>query len=46
MVGVAQLRQLPAGGWAAMLLDAGGQALLVEPSQVGKLVLVWREDEG
>ena len=27
MVGVAQLRQLPAGGWAAMLLDAGGQAL-------------------
>jgi len=29
-----------------MRIDAGGQALLVEPSQVGKLVLVWREDEG
>jgi len=27
-------------------IDAGGQALLLEPSQVGKLLLVWREDEG
>lgn len=27
-------------------IDAGGQALLLEPSQVGELVLAWREDEG
>lgn len=30
----------------AQTIDAGSQTLLAEPSQVGKLVLVWREDRG
>ncbi|PNU05155.1 hypothetical protein A8V01_04375 [Novosphingobium guangzhouense] len=31
---------------APMKIDAGGQTLLAEPSQIGRLVLLWRENDG